>query len=498
MGMERLRSAQLPKKTDPEEYDLVVLGSGTGSKIAAWTTAQQGKRVALIERKYIGGSCHNIACLPSKNIIHSAKVASYVRRAREFGITIDEFRIDMSAVRDRKRRMVSHSVDIHLDIFKKSGVELILGSGRFIGPRTLEITLPDGTARRVRGDKVIISTGTRATLEAIPGLAEAQPLTHVEALELDVIPEHLIVIGGGYVGLELSQAMRRFGSKVSVIDRNNRLLHREDEDVSEGLRGLFDDEGIDLVLNARLKSISGKSGQAVQVVIEQNGVENMLEGSHLLVAAGRTPNTANIGLELAGVELTDRGYIKVNERLETTAQGVWALGEVAGSPQFTHISFDDFRVFRDDLSGGNHVTTGRQVPFCVFTDPEFARVGLSETEAKKRDIPYRLFKIPMEEVLRARTLSETRGFLKALVEMDGDRILGFAGFAVNAGEIMGSVQIAMIAGLPYTVLREAILTHPTLIEGLNFLFATVPSAPDQSMRLADQRQERDRPKRKLA
>jgi pyruvate/2-oxoglutarate dehydrogenase complex dihydrolipoamide dehydrogenase (E3) component len=270
MGTERLRSAELPKKTDPEAYDLVVLGSGTGSKVAAWTTAQQGKRVALIERKYIGGSCHNIACLPSKNIIHSAKVASYVRRSREFGITIDEFRIDMSAVRDRKRRMVAHSVDVHLDIFKKSGLELILGSGRFIGPRTLEITQTDGTARRVRGDKVIISTGTRATLEAIPGLGEAQPLTHIEALELDVIPEHLIVIGGGYVGLELSQAMRRFGSKVSVIDRNNRLLHREDEDVSEGLRGLFDDEGIDLVLNARLKSISGKSGEAVQVVIEQN------------------------------------------------------------------------------------------------------------------------------------------------------------------------------------------------------------------------------------
>jgi pyruvate/2-oxoglutarate dehydrogenase complex dihydrolipoamide dehydrogenase (E3) component len=498
MGKERLRSAQLPNKADPEEYDLVVLGSGTGSKVAAWTTAQQGKRVALIERKYIGGSCHNIACLPSKNIIHSAKVASYVRRSREFGITIDKFRIDMSVVRDRKRRMVSHSVDVHVEIFKKSGVELILGSGRFIGPKTLEITQTDGTVRRVRGDKVIISTGTRATLESIPGLAEAQPLTHIEALELDVIPEHLIVIGGGYVGLELAQAMRRFGSKVSVIDRNDRLLHREDEDVSEGLRALFEDEGIDLVLNARLKSISGKSGQTVQVVIEQNGVEHMFEGSHLLVAAGRTPNTANIGLELAGVELTDRGYIKVNERLETTAQGVWALGEVAGSPQFTHISFDDFRVFRDDLSGGSYVTTGRQVPFCVFTDPEFARVGLSETEAKRQGIPYRLFKISMEEVLRARTLSETRGFLKALIEVDGDRILGFAGFAVDAGEIMSSVQIAMIAGLPYTVLREAILTHPTLIEGLNFLFASVPSAPNQSMRSADQQQQRDRPKRKLA
>src|SRR5438093_6371333 len=359
-SMETVSSGQLSEKTDLEEYDLVVLGSGTGSKIAAWTFAEQGKRVALIERKYIGGSCHNIACLPSKNIIHSAKIASYVRRSKEFGITIDAFRIDMSAVRDRKRRMVSHSVDIHLDIFKKSGVELIVGSGRFIGPRTLEITQTDGTTRRVRGDKVIISTGTRATLEGIPGLAEAQPLTHVEAVELDVIPEHLIVIGVGYVGLELSQAMRRFGSKVSVIDRNNRLLHREDEDVSEGLRGLFDDEGIDIVLNARIKSVSGKSGEAVKILIERKGVSQTLEGSHLLIAAGRTPNTADIGLELAGVELTDRGYVKVNERLETTAPGVWALGEVAGSPQFTHISFDDFRVFRDDVAGGNHENRQRR------------------------------------------------------------------------------------------------------------------------------------------
>ncbi len=467
---------------DTEKYDLVVLGSGTGSKVAAWTIAGQGKRVALIERKYIGGSCHNIACMPSKNIIHSAKVASYVRRSKEFGITINGFRIDMSSVRERKRRMVSQSVDLHLDIFKKSGVELIRGSGRFIGPRTLEARQLDGTSRRVHGDKVIISTGTHATIEAIPGLAESQPLTHIEALELDVIPGHLIVIGGGYVGLELSQAMRRFGSDVSIIERNNRVLHREDEDVSEGLRRLFEDEGIRLLLDARVKRVSGNSGAAVQVVIEQNGVEKAVDGSHLLVAAGRTPNTADIGLELAGVELTDRGYIKVNERLETTAEGVWALGEVAGSPQFTHISFDDFRVFRDDLSAGNHVTTGRQVPFCMFTDPEFARIGLSETEATKRGIPYRLFKIRMEEVFRARTLSETRGFLKALVEMDGERILGFAGFAVHAGEIMGPVQLAMIAGLPYTALRELILTHPTLVEGLNFLFAAEPSAGTQPIR----------------
>jgi pyruvate/2-oxoglutarate dehydrogenase complex dihydrolipoamide dehydrogenase (E3) component len=473
--MENVSSAQLSKKTDPEEYDLVVLGSGAGSKLTAWTLAKQGKRVAVIERKYIGGSCPNIACLPSKNIVHSAKVASYLRRGKEFGIDTKGFAVNMSVVRDRKRKMVSSLIDVHLDNYKRSGAELILGSGRFIGPNTLEATLPDGTRRRLRGANVIIGTGTHAALEPIPGLADAQPLTHVEALELDEIPEHLLVIGGGYVGLELSQAMRRFGSRVSVIDRNDRLAHREDEDVTDALRSLFEDEGIDIVLNARVKAISGKSGKAVRINIEQKGVEKTLDGTHLLVAAGRTPNTEGIGLEVAGVELTDRGYVKVNERLETTAPGVWAVGEVAGSPQFTHISVDDFRVVLDSLTGGARVTTGRQVPFCLFTDPEFARIGLSEKEAKARGISYRLFKIPMEAVLRTHTLSETLGFLKALVETDGDRILGFAAFGVDAGEIMSSVQIAMIAGLPYTALRDAILAHPTLLEGLGPLFSSVPS-----------------------
>jgi len=473
--MENVSSAQLPKKPEPEEYDLVVLGSGAGSKLTAWTLAEQGQRVAVIERRYIGGSCPNIACLPSKNIVHSAKVASYFSRGREFGIATKGFMVDMSAVRDRKRRMVLGEIDAHLANYKRSGAELIIASGRFIGPKTLEATLPDGTTRQLRGANVIIGTGTRAALEPIPGLAEAQPLTHVEALELDEIPEHLLVIGGGYVGLELSQAMRRFGSKVSVIERNDRLVHREDEDVTDALGSLFEDEGIDVVLNARVKGISGKSGKSVRIVIEQNGAEKTLDGTHLLVAAGRTPNTEGIGLELAGVELTNRGYVKVNERLETTAPGVWAVGDVAGSPHFTHISVDDFRVLLASLTGGNRVTTGRQVPFCLFTDPEFARVGLSEKEAKTRGIAYRLFKIPMEAVLRTHTLSETRGFLKALVEIDGDRILGFTAFGVDAGEIMSSVQIAMIAGLPFTALRDAILAHPTLLEGLNSLFSAAPS-----------------------
>jgi pyruvate/2-oxoglutarate dehydrogenase complex dihydrolipoamide dehydrogenase (E3) component len=460
---------------DPEQYDLVILGGGTGSTIAAWTFAKQGQRVAAIDRKYIGGSCPNIACLPSKNIIHSARVASYFRRSEEFGIAKRDFTIDMSAVRDRKRRMVSSWNNAYLDNYKKSGAEFILGSGRFIGPKAVEVTQPDGTIRQLRGTNVIINTGTRPALQPVPGLIEAQPLTHIEALELDQVPKHLLVIGGGYIGLELSQAMRRFGSKVTMIDRNDRLMHREDDDVTEPLQKLFQDEGIDLVLNATVKRVSGKSGQSVRMVIEQRGAEKTLEGSHLLVAAGRSPNTDGIGLELAGVELTNRGHIKVNERLETTASGVWAIGEVAGSPQFTHVSVDDFRVVYDSITGGKRVTTGRLVPFCLFTDPEFARVGLSEKDAKAQGIPYRLFKIPMEAVMRATTMSETRGFLKALVEVDNDRILGFTGLGVDAGEVLSSVQIAMVAGLPYTALRDAMLTHPTLVEGLIPLFSSVPS-----------------------
>ena len=382
----------------------------------------------------------------------------------------------MSGVRERKRNMVSGLNEMYLDNYRKTGAEFIFGTGRFIAPRTVESALPDGTTRQLRGTNVIVSTGTRAALDAIPGLAGAQPLTHIEALELDQVPEHLLVIGGGYVGIELSQAMRRFGSKVTVIDRNERLMSKEDEDVCEALRGLLVDEDIGVHLDVRLKRVSGKSGDSVTIVFEQNGTEKVLTGSHLLVATGRTPNTEGLGLELAGVELTERGYVKVNERLQTTAPGVWAISEVAGSPHFTHISVDDFRVVHANLTGGNRVTTGRQGPYCLFTDPELARIGLSETEAKAQGIPYRLFKVPMASNLRSRTLTETRGFLKALVQADGDRVVGFTAFGVGAGEILGAVQFAMIAGLPYTALRDAVLTHPTLVEGLIPLFSSVASA----------------------
>lgn len=459
--------------TTLQKYDLLVIGCGGGGKFLAWTFAEQGLCVAAIERKYIGGSCPNIACLPSKNIIHSAKVASFFWRSEEFGITKENTQINMSNIRERKRKMVDELVDMHLDLFKKSTAELIIGSARFVGPKTIEVKLSDSSTRTLSGEKIIINTGSRATLEPIPGLSEAKPLTHVEALELDYIPKQLLILGGGYVGLEFAQAMRRFGSEVTIIERNDRLAHREDEDISEGLQELCQAEGINIVTNTIIDRIEGKSGQLVKLYGMRNGAPITLEGTDLLIASGRTPNTQDMGLDLAGVKTTDRGYIKVNERLETTAPNIWAVGDCAGSPHFTHIAFDDFRIVRDNIAGGHRVTTGRLVPFCMFTDPEFARVGLSETEAKRLGIPYRLAKTPMKAVLRTRTLSETRGFMKALIDTKSDRILGFTIFGVGGGEVMATVQVAMMGGLPYTALRDAIFTHPTLSEGLMELFATV-------------------------
>lgn len=467
------------KKTNeshPEKYDVVVLGSGAGGKLLAWTLGKQGKRVAVIERKYIGGSCPNIACLPSKNIIHSAKVASFFWRSEEFGITKDNTRIHMPGVRERKRKMVDTLVDIHIANYKASGAELIMGSGRFIGPKMIEVALVAGGSRVLTGDNVIINTGTRATLEPISGLAEAKPLTHIEALELDQIPSRLLILGGGFVGLELAQAMRRFGASVTIIERNPRIAHHEDSDVTDLMQEMLRDEGIEIVTNAQISRVEGKSGEWVKLHGSRDGSKIALEGSHLLVASGRTPNTDGLGLEAAGIKITQQGHVQVNERLQTTAAGVWAVGECAGSPYFTHISVDDFRIVSENLAGGNRVTTGRQTPFCVFTDPELARIGLNETEAKKSGISYRLAKMPMAEVLRVHTLSETRGFLKALIDTKSDRVLGFTAFGTGAGEIMGAVQIAMIGGLPYTALRDAVLTHPTLIEGLNPLFTSVSTA----------------------
>jgi pyruvate/2-oxoglutarate dehydrogenase complex dihydrolipoamide dehydrogenase (E3) component len=307
----------------------------------------------------------------------------------------------------------------------------------------------------------------------------AQPMTHIQALDLDRLPSHVIVLGGGYVGLELAQALRRFGSGVTIIEHGRQLASNEDPDVGEVLLDIFAKEGIEVVTDMQVRKVEGLSGQKVRVVIETGGEERTIEGSDLLVATGRTPNTQNIGLELAGVEVDASGHIKVNERLQTTAPDVWAMGDCAGSPHFTHVAFDDFRVVRDQLSGGSRTTRDRLVPFCMFTDPELARVGLNESEAKKRGIAYRLAKMPMAGVLRAVALGETPGFLKILVDTQSDRVLGFTALGTEASETMAVIQTAMLGGLPYTLLRDAIFTHPTMAEGLGPLLATVPAKAQQ-------------------
>lgn len=459
-----------------EKYDAVVLGSGEASKFIAWHLSSLGKKVIVIERRWVGGSCPNIACLPSKNVIHSAKVASLFFRRWEFGISADNVTIDMARVRERKREMVHGLHEMHMGNFARNNTELLIGEGRFVGERTIRVSMPDGQVRTLQGDIVIVGTGTRAKIDDIPGLADSSPLTHVDALELDVVPRHLIILGGGYIGLEFAQAMRRLGSGVTVLERAARLLPHEDLDVSEAMHSMLADEGIEIVTDASTNRVSGRSGESVWVEIESSGTWRSIEGSHLLAATGRLPNTENIGLALAGIETTEQGFVKVNDRLETTAPGVWAVGDCAGSPFFTHIGFDDFRVFRDNYDGKHRSTAGRQVPFCLFTDPELARIGLNETEAAARGIRYRLGKSPMAGVLRTRTLSETRGFLKALVSADDDTILGFTGFGVGVGEMLPAVQLAMANRLPYTALQEMVLTHPTIGEGWLFLFSGVAAS----------------------
>jgi len=461
----------------PERYEVLVLGSGAGGKLLAWHLAGSGKRTAVVERKWVGGSCPNVNCLPSKNEIWTAKVADLVHHAAKFGLVTGATAIDMGRVRQRKREMVDGLVAVHLDKYRASGAELIMGSGRFVAPKTLEVRLNDGGTRVLAGDRVILNVGTRATIPPVPGMADAGPMTNIELLEIDRLPEHLIVLGGGYVGLEFAQAYRRFGSRVTVLEHGPQLLGREDPDASEEIRRLLSDEAIVVLLGADVLRVEGRSGESVRLRVRTAGGERTVSGSDILVATGRTPNTAGIGLDVTGVELDARGYIKVNDRLETTAPDVWAVGECAGSPQFTHVSEDDFRIVRDNLAGGRRSTRDRLVPYCLFTDPPLARVGLSEKEARERGIAVRVARLPMGAVLRTWTTGEAAGFMKVLVEAAGDRILGFTMIGPEAGEVMAVVQTAMLGGVPYTVLRDAVLAHPTMAEGLTGLFAAVPPAP---------------------
>ncbi len=458
-----------------EKYENLVLGSGGAGKFIAWTMAEAGHRTAMVERALLGGACPNVACLPSKNIIYSARVVSLARRGAEFGLKTESLSVDMESVQRRKRLMVEGLHQMHVDRTAASGAELIMGSARFVAPRTVEVDLRDGGRRAIFADRVFLDLGSRTAMPELPGLAAAKPMTHVEALDLDRLPDHLIVLGGGYVGLELSQAMRRLGSQVTLIEAGPQLANREDPDIGAALLDLFVAEGIEVLLGTEIRQVEGRSSHRVRVQTDDGHGKRTIEGTDLLVATGRKANTDGIGLELTGVQLDEHGYIRVNDRLLTTSEDIWAMGDCAGSPQFTHVAFDDFRIVHDNLNGGNRTTKNRLVPFCMFTDPELARVGRNESEARREGIEYRLVKMPMAEVLRTRTVSERWGLMKMLIAKESDEILGFTALGFEASELMAAVQTAMIGHLPYTMLRDAILTHPTMSDGLNVLLAGVPT-----------------------
>jgi pyruvate/2-oxoglutarate dehydrogenase complex dihydrolipoamide dehydrogenase (E3) component len=463
--------------SQPEHFDVVILGSGQGGKQLAWHLGHSGKKVAVVERRWVGGSCPAVACLPSKNEIWSARVAHLVRNAAQFGTLTDAVRTDMRKVRRRKQDMIDREIEFHLSAYKSSGAELIMGNGRFIGPKIIEVALNDGGSRVLSGNEVVVNVGTHAAIPDIPGLEAARALTHIEVLELDYLPSHLVVLGGGYIGIEMAQAYRRFGSRVTIIEPGRQLMGREDADVAEEMLGILTAEGIEVLFDVQPVGVHGLSGDEIIVTVRTAAGERKVEGSDLLVAVGRVPNTADIALDKAGVAVDARGFVQVNKRLETTASGVWAIGECAGSPQFTHVSVDDFRIVRDNMAGGHRRTDDRLVPYVMFTDPPLARVGLSEGEAQRKAIPVRIAKLPMSNVLRSQATDETQGFMKVLVGANDDRILGFAMIGAEGGEVVAAIQTAMLAELPYTKLRDAVFTHPTFAEGLGPLFGKVPPRP---------------------
>ncbi|MET0198442.1 MAG: FAD-dependent oxidoreductase [Rhodococcus fascians] len=458
-----------------EQLDALILGSGNGGMYLAWHLAQSGQRTAVVERRWIGGSCPNINCLPTKNEISSAKAVDLARHAEAFGIDTGVVTVDMERVRQRKRDMVDDMIDGTRKRYESSGAELVMGSGRFVASRTIEVHLNDGGVRTLTAERIFLNLGTHAALPQVPGLADTQPMTNIELLEVDYAPPHLIVLGGGYVGIELAQAYRRFGSRVTIIQHGPQIAAQEDDDVADELRQMLSDDGIAVVESAEAVAVHGRSGSEVAVVVRTPSGEQRIDGSDVLVATGRVPNTTGIGLDVAGVSVDTRGFLEVNERLETSAPGVWGIGECcAGHEQFTHVSFDDYRIIRDNLAGGRRSSGDRLIPRCMFTDPPLARVGITEREAHRDGVEVRVARLSLSAVLRTQTTGETRGFMKALVGVD-DLIVGFTMFGAEAGEVMAVVQMAMLARMPYQGLRDAVLAHPTMAEGLGTLFSEVPA-----------------------
>jgi pyruvate/2-oxoglutarate dehydrogenase complex dihydrolipoamide dehydrogenase (E3) component len=461
---------------ETQYYDDIIIGGGKAGKTLAPALVADGRKTALVERSLnmIGGSCPNIACIPSKTMVASAEVANTVRSSAAYGIKTAPPTVDMAAVIGRKRSVVQSLRPINLNILNTAlGDNLIIGTARFVAPKTIEVATDEGTTRLLTAERLFINTGTRPLIPSVPGLKEAGFLTSESIMELEELPEHLIVLGSGYIGLEFAQMFRRFGSRVTVIGQSEQILSQQDPDIAIAVQTLLERDGIEFLLKAKVLRVE-RSGNATKLQLQVADREIELQGSHLLVAVGRTPNTDSLNLAAAGVATDARGFIPVNERLETNVPGIWALGDINGGPQYTHVALDDYRIVKANLiDGGNRTKRDRLVPSCLFINPELAQVGLTETEAQQQGYAIRVAKLDASDIMRAVTQSQTDGLMKAIVDTETGRILGCSLLCHEAGEVISTVQMVMQAQMPYTVLRDGVLTHPTMTEGLNLLFSKV-------------------------
>lgn len=458
-----------------EQYDAILIGSGQANTPLATSLAQAGWKVAVIERKHVAGTCINEGCTPTKTMIASARVAHMARRGDSYGVETGPIGVDMTRVRERKRNMVESFRQANRRRLEEAeGVDLLMGEARFTDTKSVEARMNDGTTRELTADKVFINVGQRPRRPDLPGLDEVHSLNSTTMMEVDEVPQQLLVLGGGYVGVEFAQMFRRFGSEVTIVQRSGQVLSHEDADIAEAVMEVLREDGIDILLDADAERVEQDVEGSIQLHVSTPEGNRMLTGSHFLLAVGRRPNTDRLNPKAAGIEMGRHGHIRVNERLETNVPGIYALGDVKGGPAFTHVSYDDFRVVRTNLlEGGNASTADRMLTYTVFTDPQLGRAGLTEEMARHQGHEIRVAKMPMNYVARALEVDEARGVMKAVVDADTDQILGAAVFGLEGGEVASVLQVAMMGRLPYTALRDAVLSHPTLAEALNNLFASL-------------------------
>lgn len=458
-----------------ESFDAIIIGSGQGGGPLAGAFAASGRRTALIEREHVGGTCINTGCTPTKTMIASGRVAWLARRAADYGVRTGEISIDMEVVRQRKRAIVEQfRSGSESRLRKTEGLELIEGQARFVGDRTIEVTMNAGGTRTLASETIVVNVGERPRPLEIDVPTDVTVHDSTSIMELDEVPGHLVVIGGGVIGLEFGQLFRRLGSDVTIVHRSGRLAGREDPDIADEIAGIFREDGIALELNASPVSIE-REGDHLSIDIERrDGSAEKLRATHVLAAAGRMPNTDTLDVERTGLELDKRGYIETDDRLATRVPGIYAIGDVRPGPKFTHISYDDFRILKANLiDGGSRSVSDRQVPYTVFIDPQLGRVGMSEQQAREAGVPYRIAKMPMRSVARALETDESRGMMKILVHAETDRIIGAAVLGIEGGEVMSMIEIAMMGDLPYTALRDGVFAHPNLSEALNNVFGSL-------------------------